>query len=80
VIVGEDDRALDRCRAHEHVHVRQAERWGPLFILAYLAAGLWAHLRGRHHYHDNPFEAEARKPEIEARKQGAPSPADALDR
>lgn len=80
VIVGASDRALERCRAHEHVHVRQAERWGPLFIPAYLAAGLWASLRGRHHYRDNPFEVEARKHEIEAGKQGAPSPADALDR
>jgi hypothetical protein len=72
VVVGESDRALDRCRAHELVHVRQAERWGPLFIPAYLAAGLWARLRGRHPYHDNPFEIEARKP-------GAQSPAGAPD-
>ena len=70
VVVGESDRDLDRCRTHELVHVRQAERWGPLFIPAYLAASLWARLRGRHHYHDNPFE-------IEARKHEAQSPAEA---
>lgn len=70
VIVGASDRALERCRGHELVHVRQAERWGPLFLPAYLAAALWARLRGRHPYRDNPFE-------IEARKHGAQSPAGA---
>lgn len=69
VIAGESPAALDRCRAHELIHVCQAERWGPMFIPAYLAAGLWTYLRGRHPYRDNPFE-------IEARKQGASSPAD----
>lgn len=61
VILGAGPRTLDRCRAHELVHVRQAERWGPLFLPAYLAAGLWALLRGRHPYRDNPFEREARR-------------------
>lgn len=61
VIAGVDDRTLERFRAHERIHVRQAERWGPLFIPAYLAAGLWTALRGGDAYRDNPFEIEARE-------------------
>lgn len=59
VILGVDRVMLDVCRDHEHVHVRQAERWGPFFIPAYLLAGLWAALRGGHYYRDNAFEREA---------------------
>ena len=47
---------------HELVHVRQFERWGPLFIPLYLLASGWALVRGRHHYRDNRFEREARRP------------------
>ncbi len=46
---------------HEMVHVRQAERWGPLFIPAYLAVMLALRLRSRHPYWDHPFEVEARQ-------------------
>ena len=59
VIVGFSASRLDELRQHEHVHVRQAERWGILFIPAYLLAGLWQKLQGRHIYYDNPFEREA---------------------
>ncbi|QOJ14072.1 MAG: hypothetical protein HRU75_05240 [Planctomycetia bacterium] len=59
VVLGLNREALDRTRAHELVHVRQCERWGPLFIPAYLLAGAWALLRGRDPYRDNPFEREA---------------------
>ena len=45
---------------HELVHVRQYERWGPLFVPVYLLAGLATGLRGRHPYRDNPFERAAR--------------------
>ena len=45
---------------HELVHVRQYERWGPLFPPLYLLGSLWAVLRGRHFYRDNPFELRAR--------------------
>lgn len=45
---------------HELVHVRQYERWGPLFIPIYLLASLLARLRGGHYYRDNPFEIHAR--------------------
>jgi hypothetical protein len=60
VVLGWDRASLDRSRPHELVHVRQAERWGPLFLPAYLAASVWAFLRGGHYYLDNCFEREAR--------------------
>ena len=59
VILGRSSLVLDRYRPHELVHVRQAERWGPLFIPAYLLASLFAHFTGGHFYHDNRFEVEA---------------------
>ncbi len=59
VVLARDQVSLDWTRAHERVHVRQYERWGVLFVPAYLAAGLWAALRGGHAYFDNPFEREA---------------------
>jgi hypothetical protein len=61
VIIGRDVPCLDSCRAHELAHVRQAERWGPAFIPAYLAASVWAWWRGRHYYLDNWFEIDARR-------------------
>ena len=60
VVVGRDAAALARSRAHERVHVRQYEAWGPLFVPAYLVAGLLAYLRGGNPYWDNSFEREAR--------------------
>lgn len=59
VILGQSRAALDVSRHHEHVHVRQYERWGPLFLPAYLAGSAIAALRGGHFYRDNPFEREA---------------------
>ena len=59
VILGFSASRLEQLRSHEHVHVRQAERWGIFFIPAYLLAGLWQRMRGRHIYYDNPFEQEA---------------------
>ncbi len=59
VILGRDVECLDRCRDHEHVHVRQYERWGPFFLPAYLAASVIAGLRGGDMYRDNAFEVEA---------------------
>lgn len=59
VVIAADEATLDRSRAHERVHVRQYERWGPLFIPAYFAASLVARLRGGNPYYDNRFEREA---------------------
>lgn len=60
VILGLDANQLQALRAHERVHVRQCERWGVLFLPAYLLAGLWQAARGRGAHRDNPFERQAR--------------------
>jgi hypothetical protein len=59
VILGRDPHCLSVTREHEHVHVRQYERWGPLFLPIYIAASLVLWLRGRDPYLNNPFEGEA---------------------
>ncbi len=59
VILGQDDGCLDHCRDHEHVHVRQCERWGPLFLPANSASSAAAWWRGKNPYFDNRFEREA---------------------
>ena len=59
VVIARDAECLESSRAHECVHVRQYERWGPLFIPAYLAGSVWAMLCRRHPYFGNPFEMEA---------------------
>jgi hypothetical protein len=59
VIVGLDAATLDAVRAHEQVHVRQYERWGPLFGSAYLLSSLVQLARGGRPYLDNRFEREA---------------------
>lgn len=60
VVLGISPAVLAHWRQHEHIHVRQYERWGALLLLAYPAASLWLWLRGRRPYVDNPFEREAR--------------------
>jgi hypothetical protein len=40
--------------------VRQYERWGVVFFLAYPLSSLWQAARGRHYYWDNWFEVQAR--------------------
>jgi hypothetical protein len=76
VLLATDERTLELVRPHELVHVRQAERLGPLFVPAYLAASVWAVLRGRHPYYDNAFEREAyaEAPILAARLGRAASP------
>lgn len=59
VVLGCDAATMNRTRKHERVHVRQYERWGPLFIPAYLMASVWIGWRGGNAYLDNPFEVEA---------------------
>lgn len=59
VIIGIDHSLLAHLRTHEHVHVRQYERWGILFIPLYLASSALQLLRGRHPYLHNRFEREA---------------------
>ena len=59
VILGLDHRTLAAVRTHEHVHVRQYERWGIFFVPAYLLSSLFELLCGRRPYLDNRFEREA---------------------
>ena len=58
-MLARDAAALSSTRSHERVHVRQYERWGPLFIPLYLSASAWALASGRDPYRDNRFEREA---------------------
>lgn len=59
VILAVDRSALAQLRLHEHVHVRQYERWGPLFLPAYVLSSLMQLLRGRNPYRENHFERQA---------------------
>lgn len=61
VVFGTSAQVLVRLRAHEHAHVRQYERWGLAFLLAYPASSLWQWARGRRAYADNWFEVQARR-------------------
>ena len=66
VIVARDAQCMANCRVHEHLHVRQCERWGMLFPFAYVAAGLYAVLKAKNwgaYYWNNRFEREARAAE-----------------
>jgi hypothetical protein len=58
-ILGQTADSLDFARDHEHVHVRQFERWGPLMGPLYLGASVYVWIRGGLAYRDNPFEVEA---------------------
>ena len=59
VIIGVDHDTLAHHRLHEHVHVRQYERWGMLFFPLYLSSSLIQIGRGRDPYLNNSFEREA---------------------
>jgi hypothetical protein len=71
LVLASTPQAMQRLRVHERVHVRQAERWGPLFFVAYLALGAWQWLHGRGAYADHPFEVEARQCATTSRDPGA---------
>ena len=60
VVLARDACSADACRRHEQAHVRQYERWGPLFLPLYAASSLWEALRGNPPYLDNHFERQAR--------------------
>ena len=63
VIAAQSRDLLQVTRAHERVHVRQSEQWGPFFVPAYLVAGAWSWLHGTGAYHGNYFERQARRRE-----------------
>lgn len=64
IVAACDERVLAETRAHERVHVRQCERWGPAFIPAYLCGSLMAFLSGTGAYEGNYFERQARTVDI----------------
>jgi hypothetical protein len=59
VILGQSRDLLDRCRNHEHVHVAQTMRWGPLFLPLYGLSSFLCWRTGRDFYRENWFEVEA---------------------
>jgi hypothetical protein len=59
VVLAIDEPTLHGSGPHERIHVRQYERWGPLFLPAYGLASWWVWRRGGRAYRDNPFEVEA---------------------
>lgn len=59
VVLAADVAQLVRTRRHELVHVRQYERWGPLFVPVYFLSSALAWARGDHPYFDNAFEQQA---------------------
>lgn len=59
VIIAQDRECLEQTRDHEHVHVRQCERWGAFIVPAYFLSSFLAWRRGGHFYFDNRFEREA---------------------
>lgn len=65
VILGIDEDSLAESRNHEMAHVRQYEMLGPFFLPVYLAASLWAWMKGRGAYRGNYFERRA----VEREKQ-----------
>jgi hypothetical protein len=61
VVLGQTDSDLEWTRDHERVHVKQYERWGPLFLPLYFGWAGYLYLSGKHYYLDIPFEVEARR-------------------
>lgn len=73
VVIARQQALSPRLLAHELEHVRQAQRWGPLFPLLYLGSSAWQLLRGRNAYWHNHFEVAAREAEhVEVRPQAQP--------
>jgi len=59
VILGVSQTELSALRDHEHVHIRQYERWGLFFLPAYALSSIWQFASGHHVYRDNFFERQA---------------------
>ena len=72
VVLGRSHAVLDGCRAHEHAHVAQYERWGPAFLALYAASSAWEALKGNAPYRDNHFERKARAAEGACTTANAP--------
>jgi hypothetical protein len=59
VILATCHHELTALRTHEHVHVRQYERWGIFFLPAYALSSVWEVAHGRNGYTGNFFERQA---------------------
>jgi hypothetical protein len=71
VVLGMSHDLLAALRSHELVHVRQYERWGILFFVAYPLSSAVQWLRGRDAYWHNHFEVAARAGEDVAQNASA---------
>jgi hypothetical protein len=58
-VLARDAQSLVKHLSHELIHVQQAQHWGVLFPIAYLASSVWQLLHGRCAYADNYFECQA---------------------
>jgi hypothetical protein len=58
-VLARDAQLLAKHLPHELIHVQQAQHWGVLFPIAYLASSAWQLLHGRCAYADNYFERQA---------------------
>ena len=59
VVLGLSHEVLEEERAHEHVHVRQYEKWGAFFFPLYLASSAFQMALRRDPYRQNWFERQA---------------------
>lgn len=66
IVIAQRQGLTARILTHELAHVRQAAHWGFVFPLVYVAASIWALLRGEDAYWNNHFEIAARRAEQEA--------------
>jgi hypothetical protein len=73
VILAVTAEELQSIGPHERVHVKQYERWGPLFFIAYGASSLWQALKRRNPYWDNHFEVQARQQSAHAHRTNGDS-------
>jgi len=73
VILATCHNELSALRAHEHVHVRQYERWGIFFLPAYALSSLWELCHGRNGYWNNCFEKQAYAEEAKQKLQASAS-------
>jgi hypothetical protein len=68
VVLGYNENLLSAYRRHEHAHVKQYEMLGPLFLPVYLAASIWAWLRGRGAYKGNYLEKRRKSTAVNFKK------------
>lgn len=73
VILATCHNELSALRAHEHVHVRQYERWGIFFLPTYALSSLWELCHGRNGYWNNCFEKQAYAEEAKQKLQASAS-------